>query len=697
MSKLLYILLSCIMAVLWSSAELKGQDFAVIDSLKKVNSTEQDPKKIADNYAIIASKFPLNNVDSAQFYANAALELSTKIQYKKGQAEAHFLISYNYDLVGDYTASIKHMKQAIQLFIAVGDSSYLSGCYNNLGALYSYGSEQKKSLEYFIKSIQIGEELRDSFALGQSYSNVAGFYEDLKEYSSALKYFKKGLEVDLHYNYPEDVAISQLDVGYINTKLLRYDDALENLQKAQTLMNTIKEPFYQIILYQRLANYYKETRDLNQAESYILKAQKIGDSYDYPLLTAETLMIKGEILLKQEKFSKCIDVVDSAIAQNMTINSKSTLHELYKHKADAYFGLGKYSRAYEFLLSSEKEKKSLQSEKVAEVLSEFEKAEALKEERARLQLQQELENQKTENTLIKIRSKLYFTILIAVFLGIVVLIAFYFYLLKQNHNKRLEKNYLLINHQKELLEKNYTELKENEKRLAELNATKDKFFSIIAHDLKNPFNTLIGISQLMIRNPEIKETEDFEELVHGMFQTAQSGHNLLENLLEWSRSQIGNLKIEPKQISLNEIFSSTASFFQETARAKDISIVLDKLNGEEVYADYNMVNFISRNLVNNAIKFSHKGSKIHIKAESKGRHTVVHIKDQGIGMNEEIIGRLFKVEHSIQKSGTADEKGSGLGLILCKEFIEKNGGEIWVNSEEGKGSTFSFSLPHSAN
>lgn len=696
MSKRFYLFLSFIFLMSLNPLEIKGHNITVIDSLKNLNTTEEDQKQKVDNYLSIAEEFTHGKVDSTFFYINKALKLGKKIAYKEGQAQAYYMLSYYLDVRGEFTKSIESLEQAIVFFEELGDSSYLSASYNNLGALYSYGSEQKKSLEYFIKSINIGVEAQDSFSLAPAYSNVAEFYYELKEYNSALKYFKKALEIDLHYNIPEDVAISYLDVGHVNTNLRRYDDALVNLNEAQNLLSEINDDFYKIILYQRFGNYYQETGELNLAESYILKAQRLLSAYNYPMLDAETLSIKGEILLKQKKFKNSLAVLDSSIEKYNEINSQGTFNELYNDKADAYFGLKLHNKAYEFLQLANKEEELLESNVIAEYLSEFERSEALKEERARFQLVQELENQRNENVLIKVRSRLYFTIYIALFLGAVLVVALYLFVLKQNHNKSLESSHELIIHQKHLIQESYSHLKENEKRLAALNATKDKFFSIIAHDLKNPFNTLIGISELMISNPEIKDTEDFEELMQGMFETAKSGHNLLENLLEWSRSQVGSIQLEPKLISLNDVFKAAFTFFQETAKAKGITISIAEVNAGVVYADYNMVNFIIRNLINNAIKFSYGGSKIEVESRVDNKKTVISIIDNGVGINAETIDKLFKIEHSIQKNGTANEKGTGLGLVLCKEFVENNGGEIWVESKEGKGSKFSFSLPNSA-
>ena len=211
---------------------------------------------------------------------------------------------------------------------------------------------------------------------------------------------------------------------------------------------------------------------------------------------------------------------------------------------------------------------------------------------------------------------------------------------------------------------------EDEKKLQKLNATKDKFFSIIAHDLKNPFNVMIGISDLMRSNTNLKNSKEFKTLTEGMFQAATSGYNLLENLLEWSRTQTHDIQFSPEHFLIQKVFSANKALFKEAANSKNISIIWPNSN-EKVYADYNMVNFIFRNLLNNAIKFSYEGGQIEVLVKTDGNVLTCTIQDHGIGMSPDTVDKLFKIEYSVQYNGTANEKGTGLGLILCKEFVEK--------------------------
>lgn len=237
------------------------------------------------------------------------------------------------------------------------------------------------------------------------------------------------------------------------------------------------------------------------------------------------------------------------------------------------------------------------------------------------------------------------------------------------------------------------QLKESEMKLRHLNYTKDRFFSIIAHDLKSPFLGLLGYTNVLIDEYSTIPPEELKEYILGINNIAQNSFKLLQNLLEWAKVQRGDKKIKTERISINEIVSSTFDLIEESARAKKINLEnLTRIN-HIVSSDRTMTETVLRNLITNAIKFSHPMSKIIINSEENNNFIQISVKDFGMGMPSETLSKLFKIEHNISSKGTQNEIGTGLGLILCKEIVELLGGEIWVESEEYKGSKFIFTLP----
>ncbi|MFK5856153.1 MAG: PAS domain-containing sensor histidine kinase [Bacteroidota bacterium] len=236
-------------------------------------------------------------------------------------------------------------------------------------------------------------------------------------------------------------------------------------------------------------------------------------------------------------------------------------------------------------------------------------------------------------------------------------------------------------------------LKESEKHLKELNATKDKFFSIIAHDLRSPFNNILGFSELLIENVNDFGVEDSEKYLSIINSSAKNTLILLDNILNWAKSQTGQISFKPEKIIFSDVILEIIQLNKSLAKTKNISLNYFSTDEIKVDADENMLKAVLRNLISNAIKFTKSGGHISVSAISKQDYVEITISDDGIGMNKEKLKELFDMSAYTTTLGTANEKGSGLGLVLCKEFVEKHDGKIWVESEEGKGSDFKFTLP----
>jgi signal transduction histidine kinase len=239
------------------------------------------------------------------------------------------------------------------------------------------------------------------------------------------------------------------------------------------------------------------------------------------------------------------------------------------------------------------------------------------------------------------------------------------------------------------------QLQATNKQLEEANSTKDKFFSIIAHDLKNPFNTLMTYSSTLLKQYKNLDEDKLKRGLEALHNNSKRGYNLLVDLLTWARSQSGNMEFEFDTINLYDIANDNVSLLKERAKDKGIKLFSEIDDNISAYADKNMVSTVIRNLMTNAVKFTSSGGEIKISAEKIKSMVQVTISDTGMGISEENINKLFRINTFYRTLGTDKEKGTGLGLILCQEFIEKLDGKIWVESELGKGSKFIFTLPES--
>lgn len=240
------------------------------------------------------------------------------------------------------------------------------------------------------------------------------------------------------------------------------------------------------------------------------------------------------------------------------------------------------------------------------------------------------------------------------------------------------------------------QIKQLNQELQKSNADKDRFISILGHDLRNPFNSMLGLLDILTEEREELQKEQTWEFLQSIREVARNTYNMLEDLLEWGRFQTGRMSFKPMEYSFKDICNEVVKQVTAQAQAKGVTIHCKSHDNLMVFADHKMLRTIMRNLLSNAVKFSHPGGEVMVNAVAETDKTIISVSDNGVGIEPGVKKKLFVITEIVTTKGTQDEKGSGMGLILCKEFVGMHGGTIWVESEAGKGSTFSFTLPAEA-
>ena len=241
--------------------------------------------------------------------------------------------------------------------------------------------------------------------------------------------------------------------------------------------------------------------------------------------------------------------------------------------------------------------------------------------------------------------------------------------------------------------KDEDELKKYSEELQELNKSKDKFFSIIAHDLKSPFYGLLGLTNIIKSEYEQMPPEETRAYLNELYSSTSNLYTLIENLLEWSRIQSGSVTFQPEEIDFKKLMEEVISVLHQTAQLKSISMENCINDCKIIYGDRAMIRSLLQNLISNAIKFTHKGGSINISCiKINDEKVVVKVEDTGVGISKDNISKLFRIDENTSSPGTNKEKGTGLGLLLCREIVEMHGSTINVTSEIGKGTCFSFAL-----
>jgi signal transduction histidine kinase len=230
--------------------------------------------------------------------------------------------------------------------------------------------------------------------------------------------------------------------------------------------------------------------------------------------------------------------------------------------------------------------------------------------------------------------------------------------------------------------------------ISNINKQKDKFFSIIAHDLRGPFTGFLGLTELLAEEIEDLDKEEIQFAAVDMRKSANNLNRLLDNLLQWSRMEQGLIPFSPIENNLIEVVNDCVTPLQEMAAKKDITIEINIKKDIKIFADQNILQSVIRNFLTNALKFTPTNGIVKIEAREDLENTVISIADNGIGMDSKMLENLFHLDVKTNRTGTEDEPSTGLGLILCKEFVEKHNGKIWIESEVNKGSTFYFNFPH---
>ena len=550
-------------------------------------------------------------------------------------------------------------------------------------ALFNIGVEWKKLLvydkasEYLIKSQKLFEDLKDNKKIARNYLHLGELYRAIAEYEPAISYSKKALELFEQESDKHGIAkacdrLSAIYYEIAPSNVINIDSVFMFSAKCLNISISIADDSLTCSI-----------RNIIGAAYLYSGKKELGIAYLQDVLSfAEDKKLKDEAALvkiniaygyySKKDYYKAIEYAKQTYeyADKLRILPFIDMSTLCLFRS--FKELGDFKNAFYYLEVYDSNRWQLYDDNRIHRIK-------------ALQIKYETDKKELELRHEKKTSLLWTVLFLAIIFAGVLLIGVFIYrhrLLKKK-NSELKKKNTLISEQNE--------------KLVELNATKDKFFSIIAHDLKNPYQSLLGFSDILIQDYKDLSEKEIKEFVGYIYEASDMGNRLLQNLLDWSRSETGKIKYEPELFFLYEIVDEAVNLASNTAKQKDIAINAPIDKNLEVYCDRNMVYTVLRNLVSNAIKFSFRGGVIEIKSKCSESYIEISISDNGVGMDSVLMEDLFKIEKRITNDGTENEKGTGLGLFLCKEFIEKNHGTISVRSEVGKGSTFIVSLPNHRN
>lgn len=633
---------------------------------------------MANGYMKIAgvNVFRANYTAATQNYTTA-LQLYQQLNNKKGIADAYTGLGRVQDLLGKYNNALQLYNQALPLYLKIPGETDEGECYNLMGVTYDNMGNFSKALDCYFKSLIINVKNKDTLAAADKYSNIGIIMQELELYSKALTYYSRALALWEKLGDQQGISTGNLNIGDLYIVQEKYKEAMPYTNKAYAIFRKMNDPeglgmvYYDLGLY----NYYTGQKDtaihyLNLAlQSSIKKNMLFNTAYAYQGL--------AKVYNSEKKYALAYKYAVGARAAGRKLNSLLVLTDATLQVSTALAGLRRFEEAYHEYEQYSAYKNDLKhNESVHKaMLINLELDFAKKQNQ--VNEQQHKKEQDYQTRLAHQNSEIRISAGLIVILAIVALMYYTGKSKQQKINKLLEQKNQEVIHQQD--------------KLNELNTLKDRLIGVLAHDLRAPISTLRGLFSLMAEDGITPE--EFMAMTPRVYNTLEHTSDFLDTLLFWINSQVDGAETKIQNFALSHLVNRELQHLDEKLKQKDITTQTDISTEAIVLADPNPIRIVIHNFLTNAIKFSNRGGVIHISAQVHNGNSVSFcLKDYGIGMEADYLANLFKSQVT-SHTGTENETGTGMGLLFCKDLIEKQQGTIWANSTPGQGTELCFSLP----
>lgn len=659
----------------------QDESLPFVDSLEKLISNSSDPYLLIKTNAklcwIQRSRKPADAIE----YGNQALNLiNQNPEYDSLRAEIFNYLGVVHRNKGNYSAAMSYYFDALEFAEKYSNMKQIAYSNNNLGGIFTLKADYINAINYMEKALSSFKFLKDTSGMGYVCVNLGNLYRHNYEYEEAINYFRNAITYKRKVNDSIGIAIATNLEAISHFENENFGEAARLYGKLQILYDhnhdfkglaEVKNYLGLIELkngnYTSALNYFNESYSINKSLAY-----KQGQSI--------ALLNIGFCYHKLDKRKECFAKLNSGYELAKQIGDVNSLIKAYEYFALVYNDNKDFENAYLYQVSYTNEIVKKYDHEARErmnslrINNEINKTDELNQVLIS-------KNEKLENEIIRSSNTLWvYKVIIAVLVILLLLFTYrILHLYKKNRNK--------LNHNEELLKAN--------EELLEANNLREKFLSIIGHDLKNPFNSVLGLTSLLVEEWDGIPENEKKYIINEVNGTGNTLYELMDNLLLWAKNQNHALEAHKENFNLNETIIDVYELFRNQASFKEIKLQLEIGEKNIVFADPNMINTVIRNLLSNAIKFTRKGGKILIEVKHKTNELEFSITDNGKGILPEDLKRILDEKTNHSTKGTANETGTGLGLLLVKDFVSQNNGIFWVDSKPGVGSQFCFTLPSS--
>ncbi len=652
---------------------LNGQNR--IDSLEsKLKENLSDTAKIRTLVQLSAAYHYVDFVKSRNL-GNEALELAEKVDLIDYKIMAYQNIAVLFTSMGDYSSALRYDNLSLENSLVLNDSAKISREYNNIGGDYYDLGEYDDAYFYFTQSYRISSLINHKFRMLVALHNVGRVFKELGQYDRALDHLNLSKKMSIEQDDKEGIAFAYDEIGDVMLRRNEIDSALITLSTALDYTRKLDVYVLEPRVLSKIAMAYLAKGNYEKALAYYDSAQVLHTKTDNKFGFAELELGRGTVFSKEKKYEQALVKIERSLEIAKELNARILEIQCYSHLSSLWEMKGDYKKSLQYFKLYKQLEDSLFSQEMQGKL--FRDQIQFETEARDSKIAALSEAQSKQRGELKRKDFVRNILVVVMALSGILLISVY-----RSGQRRRQINKLLLSHQ--------DEMETRSEELERLNQVKDKFFSIISHDLRSPINALAGLLDLLDKGAI--SNEELPNHVKEIKARFNHTRTLLNNLLDWTLLQMDKLNLQPAKIDVRGIVEENIQLLS-SVHGKHIVLANEVPVQTIAFADSNTVNLVIRNLITNALKFTNDGGVVTVKGKMKNDEILITVHDNGVGMKPEVLSMLFDKTAPYTTRGTANEKGTGLGLILCKEFVEKNGGKIWVESEENVGSTFYFTLP----